>query len=458
MSDHSTAQCQLFPNLFGKSVAVRFDQRQGSSDGGALLVGAADRRLGLTERLSSCLSDQRTPDRVVHTMSELVMQRVYGLACGYADTNDAGRLADDPIHKLLLGRDAVEGASLASQPTLSRFENGVSRRELYRMGLALMETVVGNQRRKRRGKARRITIDLDVTADEAHGEQQLSFFNGFYNHRCYLPLLAFISFDKEKEQYLAAAVLRPGNAPDKRGVIGVLRRLIARLRCAFGRARLRVRMDGGFCAPEILEFLDDTGVEYIVGMQKNKRLERRAERLMRRARRASREQGDTGRQYGDCRYASRTWPYQRRIVIKAEVTQHPGREPKDNPRFLVTNLRQSPRWIYEEVYCFRGEVENRIKELQLGMQIDRTSCSSFWANQFRVLLTSAAYVLLQEIRDRAAHTGSARSQVWTLRETLLKIGARVIRSTRRVVVHLPESFPFQADWQRIAYTLGAVVG
>jgi hypothetical protein len=459
LRDDSTTQCWLFKDLAKRPVTVRFDQERGSSDGGAVLLGATDRRLGLSEALASCIRDGRDPERVVHEISDLVRQRVYGIACGYPDGNDAARLSSDPVHKLLVGRDPVGEDDLASQPTLSRFENGADRSDLFRMSEALAERVIARHRRRRRGRARVVTIDLDPTDDPAHGEQQLALFNGYYREWCYLPLLGFVSFDDEADQYLVTAVLRPGNSPDKKGALGVLSRLLPRLRAAFPKARFRVRLDAGFAAPDVLDFLDEQGdVEYAVAMGKNSILVKRASRHMGRARRLSRESGKTEHVYAESLYAAKTWPRRRRIIIKAEVTRHPGRDPKDNPRFVITNMTQTPRWIYEKFYCHRGDIENRIKELHYGLEIDRTSCSRFLANQLRVLLTAAAYVLMQELRLRAARTKLSRAQVPTLRDALLKIGARVQSSVRRIVLRLPTTFPYDHAWGTVARSLGAAPG
>jgi hypothetical protein len=448
----------LFPDLLDKSVVAQFDQEHSSSDGGALLLKAGDRRLGLIDTLSRCLPDEREPGKIQHELADLVSQRVFGLACGYADCNDAARLAEDPIHKAMLGRDPIDGDALASQSTLSRFENAVGPKDLYRFGEALADLVIRRHRKRLRGKARRITIDLDPTDDPTHGQQQLSFFNGYYDSWCYLPVLGFISFNDEVEQYLFTAVLRSGKATAKLGAVGILRRVIDRLREAFPEARLRVRLDGGFACPEVLDFLDDQPrLDYVVAIAKNKVLERRAKRLMGRARRLSRASKKTERVFGECQYAAGKWSYKRRVVIKAEVTRLEGREPKNNPRFVVTNLRNAPRTVYQR-YRERGDAENRIKELQYGLQIDRTSCTRFWANQFRVLLTAAAYVLMQELRLHAKHTGCARAQVSTLRERLLKVGVWIEVSVRRIVLHLPTSYPFKHDWGRIALALGARAG
>jgi hypothetical protein len=459
LSENTTTQRFLFADLFPKPVVVEFDQRQGSSDGGAILLKAADRRLQLTQALAACLIDQRQPGKVDHEIKELLAQRIYGIACGYADANDAARLAQDPVHKLLVGRDPIEGADLASQPTLSRFENAVDRKQLYRMGEALADAVIERHRRRLHGRARRVTIDLDPTDDPTHGAQQLTFFNGHYDTWCYLPVVGFLSFNDEREQYLFTAVLRPGNAPAKAGAVGILRRILERVRRAFPKARLRVRLDGGFADPELLGFLDaQPDIEYVVAMGKNAVLNRLAEPEMKQARKLSEASGKTEHVYGEARYAADTWSKKRRIIFKAEVVRQPGKEPKDNPRFVITNMKQNGQWIYEQVYCQRGDVENRIKELHHGLEIDRTSCSKFWANQLRVLMTAAAYVLMQELRLRAARTACARAQVGTLRERLLKLGARVVVSVRRVVIHLPVSFPFLNSFRQIALAFGVSSG
>jgi hypothetical protein len=460
LSEHTTTDCLLFPDIFDRPVVAKFDQRQGSSDGGAILLKAAERRLGLTPALSACLRDDRQPGKVQHELSELITQRVMAIALGYEDANDAARLACDPVHKLLVGRDPVDGEDLASQPTLSRFENAPDRKELLRMTEALADRVIERHRKRLHGRARRITIDMDPTDDPTHGQQQFSFFNRHYDSYCYLPMVCFLTFNEETEQYLVAAVLRPGNAPGSAGAIGILRRLIARVSDAFPKAKIRVRLDGGFACPEVLEFLDrEPKVEYLVNMAANAVLKRKAESAMKRARRASELSGQTEYVYGECRYATRkTWPWKRRIIYKAEVVRAANKDPKDNPRFVVTNLKQSPQRIYEKTYCQRGEIENRIKELHDGMQIDRTSCSSFLANTFRVLLTAAAYVLMQEMRLHLSPTRHAREQVSTLREHFLKLGAQVIVTVRRIVLHLPQAFPYRNSFHRLALSLGAQTG
>jgi hypothetical protein len=440
-----------------KPVVARFDQAQASTDGGAVLLKALDDRLRVTEQLAGCLVDRRDPDKIRHTIRDLLRQRIFGLACGYEDANDAARLADDPLHKLAVGRDPVTGAALASQPTLSRFEHAASPRALYRMGRTLAATVIAHHQQRLKGRAQRITIDLDPPDDPTHGQQEFTFFNGHYDAWCYLPLVATLTFDDEAEQYLVAIVLRPGNSPAKHGACGLLRTLLRRLRRAFPGAGLRVRVDGGFAGNDWLDVLEAQRVEYVVGLASNARLVRRAGRLLGEAYGLSKYSGRTEHGFGETRYAARSWSRRRRVIIKAEVVRLPGRDPRCNPRFVVTNLPESPAAVYA-VYCQRGDMENRLKELHEGLALGRTSCARFWANQFRVVLTAAAYVLLQDLRRQAQGTACATAQITTLRERLLKLAVWVERSVRRLVLHLPQFAPWGAAWQRVAVAIGAVPG
>ena len=439
---------------FDKLVVAKFDAEHASSDGGAVLLKAVDRQLGVTTTVARCLRDPRQPGKVQHDVLELVQQRIFGLICGYADCNDAARLADDPVHKLLLDRDPLTGPALASQATLSRFENAVTPLMLTRLGHALADLVIAQQRARRQGRARRITIDVDPTDDPTHGQQEFTFFNGHYDTWCYLPLLGFVSFDTEAEQYGLLALLRPGNSGAKLGATHCLRHLFRKLRAAFPGAQLRVRLDGGFAGNDLLAFLEAQQVEYVVALGRNRRLDKRAQRLMGKARMCAKASGDTEHVYGETRYAAAKWKRKRRVIIKAEVVCHPGRPPKNNPRFVVTNLPHTPQHVYA-IYRARGDVENRIKELKAGLALDRLSCARFVGNQFRLLLTLAAYILVQALRGHAAGTACATAQVTTLRERLLKVAVWVERSVRRIVLHLPTSFPWQPTWRQLACAVGA---
>jgi len=453
-----SVQTLLFPTLFAKPLVATFDTPHQSSDGGAILLKAIDDQLGLTTRLAASIPEWRQAGKIEHDLPTLLRQRCFGLACGYADANDAAALKADPIHKLLVGRDPVAGAALASQPTLSRFENIVGPRALYWLTQTLAEVVIGShQARLAHTRVRRITLDLDPTDDPTHGQQELACFNGHYGTWCYLPMVGTLTFNGERTQYLVTAILRPGNAHPTRGVLGLLRRLLGKLRVAFPHARLRVRLDGGFASPAVFTFLEAEGVEYLVAMASNPKLEKRVRRLLGKARMRAKATAETAALFGETRYAAKSWHRKRRVIMKAEVVRLVGRDPRDNPRFVVTTLPQSPRRVYA-IYRERGDVENRLKELHYGLGFDRTSCSGFWANAFRVLLTAAAYVLLQALRLRLAATPAASYQVGRLRERLFKLGARVQVSARRIVLHLPSAFPWLALWQAVALALGASPG
>ena len=455
---HHTEQTVLFPALVSKPVTVAFDQPDTTSDGGAILLKVVDKKLRLTQALASCIGDAREPGKVTHTLLDMIRQRVYGICCGYSDNNDVARIGADPMHKLLLDRDPVWGEDLASQPTLSRFENDRRVRDLYRMSKELMQTVISRHAKRLPGrKAKLVTIDMDPTDDPVHGQQQLSLFNGHYRQWCYLPMLSFVSFNDEQEQYLTAAVLRPGNAPAKLGAIALLKRLIPVLKRKFPHAEIRVRLDGGFACNEVFDYLDEAEVTYLVAMARNSVLQRLAETEMTVAReRFEQQQQQTVSIYGSGRYKAEKWSCERRVIWKAEVVSLPGREPRDNLRFVVTNLKVKPSAVYD-IYRQRGDSENRIKELKDGLDLGRMSCHGFWANQLRLLLVAAAFVLMQELRHGLRRTALAKAQVSTLQLRLLKIGGRVYRSARRVVIHLAASHPWRESWLKAARVWGAAV-
>jgi hypothetical protein len=449
-----TTQSVLFSEAFFRPVSIAFDQPDSSSDGGAILLKAIDNQLSLTDRIAKCIRDSRQAGKVIHSCSDLLRQRIYGIASGYPDCNDADAIAHDPIQKLLLDRDPIDGQDLGSQPTLSRFENSPSSKELFLMAEELADVVIERHADRLGRKVRRITIDMDPTDDPTHGAQQLSFFNGHYDCFCYLPMVGTIQFNDEREKYLFTIVLRPGNAPCSRGAIGILMRTIPRLRTAFPKTQIRVRLDGGFASPAILDYLELERVEYLVGFAGNPALEAQIEPLMRAVRVLSSTSGKTETIFTDLRHQTKTWSKPRRLIVKAEVVRFPDRPARDNDRYVVTNLTLKPERVYA-IYRGRGDMENRIKELHHGLEVDRTSCTSFLANQFRVLLTAAAYVLMQELRLRAAGTDLAVAQVSTLRQRLFKLGAWLDRSVRRIVIHLPLSYPWAPTWRTIATAVGA---
>lgn len=454
--ENPTRQTVVFEDVFSRPLHAAFDDGELSSDGGLVLLAALDRGIGLTESLGTLLPDARQATKVVHPYLDQFRQRTFSVAAGYADCNDAARLAADPVLKESCGRDAFEGDDLASQPTLSRFENAFDGRTLVDLGRELEDFVIERHRKRLGRKAKRIVIDLDPTDDPTHGQQAFSFFNTHYHGWCFLPLLGFLSFNDEPEHFLFHARLRPGIATARRGALPLLRRLVPKLRAAFPRADIFVRLDGGFAAPGTFEVLDELEVSYVVGMPKNPKLAKQAAPSLDRARAKQVQTGESERVYTSFRYAAKPWNRKRRVVVKSEVTVLPGREPRDNPRFVVTNLSGRAEDIYA-FYGGRGDSENRIKETK-ELDLGRTSCESFLANQLRVLITATAYVLYQELRLRARGTDLAKAQVGTMRMHLVKIAARVVASTRRIVLHLPTNAPWKVAWLRIALAAGAVSG
>jgi hypothetical protein len=410
-----------------------------------------DRIFGVTERLASCLRDPRQQGKVRQSKHDLVRQRVYQIAAGYEDCNDADTLAADPVLKVACGRNPETGHDLASQPTLSRFENAVSPTELYRMAEVFLDLFVESHRQP----PREIILDLDATVDETHGQQQLTFFHGYYGTYCYLPMLVFAQADGEPHQLLAA-VLRPGKVHAGHGSVGFLERVVARLREAWPEVRIVVRGDSGEALPEIYEWCEGESVDYVIGLARNSRLERLAEPFLEAAREEFRETEEKVRHCHDLSYAADSWkdeegqPKERRVVVKAEVSAK-----GDNPRFVVTSRGDLTAEELYDFYADRGDVENRIKELKNDLHADRTSCHRFVANQFRLLLHAAAYLLMTMLRGMLGGTELASAQAGTLRLRLLKVGVRVEQTARRVWLHLASSYPWAELWNLLARRLRA---
>lgn len=453
---HSTQQGVLFDEGFSRPLHVCFDAEGSSSDGGLPLLAKLDRRLGLTATLADCVGDPREPGKVRHEVLEMLRQRIFGLALGYPDVRDADRLAGDPCLKHACGRGPIRGEDLASAATLCRFENRVRARELVWMQRALASGVIERLHR-RCPKPRRVVLDFDPSVDKTHGAQQMSLFDGFYRHWCYLPIFGFVSVPELGEQHLVHARLRPGTASPACGFLRALRRMVREIRKRFGsRIEILVRLDSAFAKPIVLDTLEALGLKYVVCFPSNAVLKRWVEPVLEEVRLMAEDEGDAARLFEERAYRARSWKKERRLIAKVEVIPYKGRATKDNPRYVLTNLPRTykPATIYE-IYCQRGEAENRIKELKNDLEIDRTSCSSYVANQARVMLTAAAYVLLQELRWELRQTDFARAQVGRMRLCLLKIGARIEESVRRIVMHYPRHFPFATAWRAAARRMGA---
>ncbi len=422
-------------------LVAAFDGGRLTSDGGLPWLGEADAALGLCAAFAACVPEWRR-GRVQHTLETLVRQRVFQIACGYEDQDDADTLRRDPLLKLVCGRLPESDADLASQPTLSRLENAVDRRACERLAVALLDIYL--QQRERDGAPTHLVLDLDGTDDPTHGAQEGTAYHGYYQQHMYHPLLVF---DGETGQ-LITAILRPGNAAAHRGVLTLLKRLVPRLRARWPDVTIELRADSGFATPKLYTYCEAEGLAYTIGLAPNARLKDLAAPLLREAQQehAARAEPATAkvRLVGAGRYQADSWERARRVVFKVEVSaQGP------NVRFVVTSRPDAPLALYDW-YVDRGEPEGWIKDLKNACRADRLSCHAFWANQFRLLLHAAAYWLLDTLRRWLARAGVARTQLDTLRLRLLKIGGRVYQRASRVVLRLASGHPEQPLWTYLA--------
>jgi hypothetical protein len=423
----------VFSSLNRRKMVADFQGGDLTSDGGLPLLREVDRRLGLLDALNAAIRDPRDPERTEHEQRTLLAQRILAIAAGYEDLNDHATLRTDTLFQTLTDRRLKPGQKetdpLGSPPTLCRLENRITRRDLARIAAVLVDQYIASHPTP----PERIVLDFDATDDPVHGEQEGRFFHGYYDEYCFLPLYVYAG------DQLLAAYLRPSNIDGAKHSRAILKLLVTRLREVWPAVQIVFRGDSGFCRWRLLRWCDKHGVDYVVGLARNAVLERLGLSLMDQAKAQFQATGEKQRLFGEFSYAADTWDRPRRVIAKAEFG------PKgDNPRFVVASLADEPQGLYDDVYCQRGEMENRIKEQQLGLFADRTSCHAFLANQFRVLLSAAAYVLVETLR-REGLTGTelASAQVSTIRLKLLKIGGRIVRSVRRVVLHLASPFPLQ---------------
>jgi hypothetical protein len=419
-----------FESLFSKEIIADFEGGRITSDAGGLLLRELDQRYRLAEKAARCLHDPREPHKVKHDLLTLVRQRLFAVAQGYEDTNDAAALAQDPAFKIMASKTPESSGDLASQPTLSRFENRVTTKDLRRLSDWLLDLYL----KTHPGPRKVIVLDMDATDDPTHGKQQLSFFHGYYEEHMYHPLLVFDG----RTGFPLAAVLRPGNTHASRGALAVLKRLIKKLKKVYPEALILFRADAGFAVPALYRYLERQNIRYAIGFITNNRVAAQAAPLLEKARIAYQTTGEKQRLFTSFSYQAESWTKPRRIIAKVEYT-HLG----SNQRFVVTNLSRNPQFVYDEIYVLRGDVENRIKELKLDLKADRLSCHRFLANQFRLLLHTAAYCLFWLLRHHLQGTELATAQVNTLRLKLLKIGARIRETSRRIWVHLASGYPYR---------------
>ena len=412
-----------FGRVGRRVVEGRFDGGSMTSDAGVMLLSETDRRLGLSEQAARGIADPRNPLLIKHSVRDMLRQRVYGLALGWEDLNDHASLRLDVAMQTAVGVER----EVASAPTLCRLENWADRQTAWHLHQVLVEQFIASFT----SAPEEIVLDFDATDNPLHGQQEERFFHGYYDSYCYLPLYVFCG------QQLLCAYLRPSRIDGAKHTAAILKLLVTRLRKQWPQVRIVFRGDSGFCRQRIINYCERAQVHYIVGLARNARLQQVTEFMEMSMKEEFERSGVKQRELGEFMYAAQTWPKERRVITRLEYG-----EQGNNPRYVVTNLSGEPQALYDDLYCQRGEAENRIKEAQVGLFATRTSCHHFQSNQLRVLLAALAYVLIERLRSVAlAGTELATAQVDTLRIKLLKLAAVVTRNTRRIRLYLASNWP-----------------
>jgi DDE family transposase len=448
MPTECSAKSYGFARVESRSVVAAFDGGAVTSDAGGLLLGATDRAIGLIGRFAGCFTDHRRADLIEHEVATLVGQRVFGIALGYEDLNDHDQLRHDPVMATLVGKLAARRrgcAPLAGKSTLNRLELSRAEPSQYHKvshDPAAIEALFVTLFTEAHAKApKQIILDLDATDDPIHGNQEGRFFHGYYDGYCYLPLYIFCG------RHLLAAKLRRSNIDGAAGAREEVERIIAQVRRRWPRVRILLRADSGFCREELMTWCEANRVDYLFGLARNARLVGQIEHELAEAAEESSRTGRAARRFRDFRWSTLdSWSRRRRVVAKAEVTQGDA-----NPRFVVTSLRPAEaeaRHLYEKIYCARGEMENRIKECQADLFADRTSAATMRANQLRLWFASMAYVLLCALRRIGLRfTQFANATCGTIRLRLLKVGALVTASVRRIKIAMASAYPWRDEWE-----------
>ena len=434
MTDCTTTPINL-GRLGRKVIEAGFDGGDLSTDAGLLLLKQVDKRLGLIDQVASNLTDERVTGRCSYSIADLIRQRVFAIAQGYEDLNDHGQLRSDSLMRTAMGRTEAG----ASAPTLCRFENRWTREAALACSKVLVEQFIASFD----DAPDELILDFDATDDAVHGNQEGKFFHGYYDHYCFLPLYVFCG------DQLLVSYLRPSKIDGAKHAWAILKLLVMRLRERWPGVRITFRGDSGFCRHQMLNWCERWDVDYIIGLSRNPRLEKYLAPTMAMAQDAYADSREKQRMFTDFDYGAKTWKRMRRVIGKAEVTVHGV-----NPRFVVTSLQGDAQKLYDQVYCARGDMENRIKEQQLGLFADRTSAHKWWTNQCRLLLSSLAYVLIDTIRRLAlAGTQLARAQVGTIRLRLFKVAAAIMINSRRIRLYMPSHYPHQALWIKVSQRL-----
>ena len=430
-----TGQQMLFGRVGRRRIEADFSAGALGSDGGVMLVRQVDRKLGLSASVAAALHDPRDPERITHSLRDLVAQRLYGLCCGYEDLNDHDVLRHDPLMQTAVGR--VD--ELASSPTFSRLETRATRTDVMALNRVLVEQFIAGHRRP----PEELILDVDASDVPLHGDQEGAQFHGYYDHYCYLPLYVFCG------RAMLACVLRPSRIDGARHAAAVIKLIVTRLRQTWPEVRMIVRGDSGFCRQRLIRWCERKAVGYVIGVARNARLHKRVEAWELELAAAFAATGTKQRAIRELRYAADSWNIERRVVTRLEYGAQ-----GTNPRFVVTNLEQPAAQLYDRLYCQRGEAENRIKEAQLDLFGTRASCHKFLANWLRLLFAALAYTLMQRLREMAlVGTELAQATASTIRVRLLKFGAAILRNTRRVRILLASQHPLRETFFTAAQAL-----
>jgi hypothetical protein len=425
------------------ALEAAFDGGRITSDGGLVWLSEVDSELGLCERVAEHVPEWRRR-KGRHSLQALLKQRVFQIACGYEDQNDSNSLREDPLLKLSCGSLPQSGAELASQPTISRLENAPSAGACYRMADALFELYLTE--REKGGAPKKVLLDFDSTDDPTHGDQEGSYYHGYYGQHMYHPLLVFDG----QTGHLICALLRAGNTHGSNSAVALLKRIVARLRRRWPESEVELRADAGFAVPALYDYCEREGITYTVGLITNGRLEELAEELLEEVKRRHGDRREKVKLFSEGPYRAASWERARRVVYKAEAM-----EQGTNTRFLVTTRTDGPKDLYG-FYARRGESENWIKDFKLHIKADRLSCSRFVANQFRLLLHACAYWLMDALRRRLVASGARRMQLDTLRLVLIKVGGRVRELLTKVRMYLASGHPGQGSWHALSLAFGSV--
>lgn len=428
-----------FKGIKSKKLQAAFTEETVTSDAGLLFLRQAEKNIGIVNSISKSIKDTRCESYVKHSLKTMLTQRVFAIACGYEDVNDHIQLRKDAMFKIGAGKN-IHDPDLAGASTLCRLENSVTREDLIKIAKIFVENFIQSYK----NPPQKLILDFDATDDPVHGSQEHKFYHGYYRSYCFLPLYIYCG------DRLVLPYLRPSDKDQARHAWAILSLLVKRLRTQWPDVEITFRADSGFCRHKMLSWCDNHNVKYIVGITGNSRLKDSAERIIDESRQLYSQTGEKVRFFGEIQYGARTWNTNRRVIVKAEQLQK-----GENIRFVVTNIKDlSPKELYDKVYVMRGDMENRIKEQQLDLFADRTSCHKFLSNQFRLFLSSAAYVLMEYIR-RVGLIGTRleKSQCSTIRLKLLKVGAVITSNSRRILIKISQCFVYKDIFIRLAYRL-----